>query len=190
MQASKHEAQQTPQMTLALSRVSAGLSVFTLALGFALSGLWVGMGAVLAVGALWLLGHLRTPGQPHALVAQRALPWTSSAALVMLAAAAAVAVLIAVGGGWPVLGLVAALVAWDLDQFAQRMRAAGRVDGAPELERHHIRRLLVVAAIGGVLGAIGLGIRVRLSFELALLLAALAMVGLGLIVGYIRRMGD
>ena len=74
-------------MTLALSRASAGLSVFTLALGFALSGLWVGMAAVLFIGALWLLGHLRAlshlhpPGQPGAL------PWASSAALVMLAAA-------------------------------------------------------------------------------------------------------
>ena len=64
MQAAKHKAQQTPQMTLALSRASAGLSVFVLALGFALSGLWVGMAAVLAVGALWLLGHLRAPGSP------------------------------------------------------------------------------------------------------------------------------
>ena len=88
------------------------------------------------------------------------------------------------------LGLVAALVAWDLDQFAQRMRVAGRVDGAPELERRHIRRLLIVAAIGGVLGAIGLGLRVRLSFGLALLLAALAMLGLSITVGFLRRLRD
>ena len=125
MQATKHKPQEIPQMTVALSRASAGLSVFVLALGFALSGLWAGMAAVLTVGALWLLGHMR------ALRRKSALTRASSAALVMLAAAAAVAVLVAVGGGLPVLGLVAALVAWDLDQFAQRMRAAGRVDGAP-----------------------------------------------------------
>ena len=139
-------------MTLALSRASAGLSVFTLALGFALSGLWVGMVAVLAVGALWLLDHLRAPSHQRP--------------------------------------PVAALVAWDLDQFAQRMRAAGRVDDAPGLERRHIRRLLVVAAIGGVLGAIALGLRVRLSFGLALLLAALAMLGLGIAIGFMRRLRD
>jgi len=184
MQATKHKAQEIPQMTLALSRASAGLSVFTLALGFALSGLWVGVAAVLAVGALWLLGHLRSLGR------KSALPWASSAALVMLAAAAAVAVLVAVGGGWPVLGLVAALVAWDLDQFAQQMRSAGRVDDAPGLERRHIRRLLVVAVMGGVLGAIALGLRVRLNFSLALLLAALAMSGLGIVIGAMRRVGD
>ena len=190
MQATKHKAQEVPQMTLALSRASAGLSVFTLALGLALSGLWVGMVAVLAVGALWLLDHLRAPSHQRPPGHPGAVPWASSAALVMLAAAAAVAVLVAVGGGWPALGLVAALVAWDLDQFAQRMRAAGRVDDAPGLERRHIRRLLVVAAIGGVLGAIALGLRVRLSFGLALLLAALAMLGLGIAIGFMRRLRD
>jgi hypothetical protein len=165
-------------MTLALSRASAGLSVFVLALGFGLSGLWVGTVAVLAVGALWLVGQLR------------GLPWASSAALALQSAAAAVAVLIAVGGGWPVLGLVTALVAWDLDQFVQRMRAAGRVDDARGQERRHIRRLLVVAGIGGLLGAIGLGIEVRLSFGMALLLAALATLGLSAAISFLRRQRD
>jgi hypothetical protein len=41
-----------------------------------------------------------------------------------------------------------------------------------------------------VLGAVVLGIRVRLSFEVALVLAALAMLGLGLIIGYLRRVRD
>ena len=70
------------------------------------------------------------------------------------------------------------------------MRAAGRFDDAPGLERRHIRRLLVVAAIGGVLGAIGLGLRVRLSFGLALLLATLAMLGLSITIGFLRRLRD
>ena len=182
MQATEQKAQQRPQMTLALSRASAGLSVLVLALAFALSAEWVGVTAVLAGGVLWLLGHLRPQSRPGA--------FASSAALFVLVAAAAAEVLLAVGGGWPVLGLVAALVAWDLDQFVQLMRSAGRVDGAAELERRHIRRLLVVAVIGGVLGTIVLGLRVRLSFELALVLAVLAMLGLDLIIGYLRRVGD
>ncbi len=178
MQATEQKAQQTPQMTIWLSRAGAGLSVFVLALVFALNDLWLGVAAVLAGGALWLLGHLR----PGALA--------STAALVVLVASAGAQVLLSVGGAWPVLGLAAALVAWDLDQFLQLMRSAGRVDGAAKLERRHIRRLLIVAVIGGVLGAIGMGIRVRLSFELALVLAALAMLGLGLVIGYLRRVRD
>ena len=182
MQATEQKAQFAPRMTLRLSRASAGSSVFVLGLGFALSGLWAGVAAVLAGGALWLLGHLSPQNRLGASA--------SSVALVVLAGAAAAAMIYAIGGGWPVLGLVAALVAWDLEQFAQQMRAAGRVDGATELERRHIRRLLLTAAIGSVLGLIGLGLRVRLRFGLALLLAALVMSGLGLIVGYLRRVGD
>ena len=178
MQTFESEAQQTPQMTIWLSRASAGLSVFVLALAFALSDLWAGVAAVLAGGALWLLGHLR------------ALRWTSSVALIVLVTAAAIAVSHSIGGGWPVLGLVAALVAWDLDQFAQLVRAAGRVDGARDLELRHIRRLLAVASIGGLLAGIGMGLRVRFSFELALVLGALVMLGLSIAVGYLRRLRD
>ena len=182
MQAIEQKAQHTPRMTRTLSRASAGLSVFVLALIFARSGLWAGVAEVLAGGALWLLGHLRPQGRSGALA--------PSVALVVLAGAAAAAMINAIGSGWPVLGLVAALVAWDLEQFAQAMRAAGRVDGVTELERRHIRRLLLTAVIGGVLGLVGLGLRVRLRFGLALLLAALVMAGLGLIVGYLRRLGE
>jgi hypothetical protein len=184
MQAAKQNAKEIPQMTVALARAGAGLSVFFLALGFALSGLWPGTAAILAVGALWLLGHLRPTGQLGAL------RWTSSAAFAMLVIGAAVAMWMSVWAGWPLLGLVAALATWDLDQFARQMRIAGRVDDGPGLERRHIQRLLIVAAIGCLLAAVGLVLRLRLSFGLALLLAALAMLGLSLIVGYMRRMGD
>jgi hypothetical protein len=184
MQAAKQKAEEIPQMTVALSRAGAGLSVFFLALGFASSGLWAGTAAVLAVGALWLLGHLRGPGQPGVL------RWTSSAAFAMQAIAAAVAVWMEVWAGWPLLGLVAALVTWDLDQFAWRMRAAGRVDDGPGLERLHIQRLSIVAGIGCLLAAAGLVVRVRLSFGLALFLAAVAMLGLSLVIGTTRRAGD
>ncbi len=178
MQAVESKTEQMPRMTLTLYRASVGLAVFSLALGYALSDLWAGVVAVLAAGGLWLLGH------------RRSLPWTSSLCLVVQTVAAAVAVLYGVWGGWPVISLVAALVAWDLDEFAQRMRAAERVDDAPGQERRHIQRVLVVAGIGGLLAIVGLVLQVRLSFGLALLLAALAMLGLSLIIGIMRRAGD
>lgn len=178
MQAVESKTEQMPRMTLALYRVSVGLAVFSLALGYALSDLWAGVVAVLATGGLWLLGQLRT------------LSWTSSVCLVVQTVAAAVAVLNGVWGGWPVIGLVAALVAWDLDEFAQRLRAAGRVDDVPGQERRHIQRVLIVAGIGGLLAIVGLVLQVRLSFGLAHLLAALAMLGLSLVIGIMRRAGD
>jgi hypothetical protein len=165
-------------MISALSSASAGLSVLVLALGFALNDIWAGTAAVLAAGALWLLSQWR------------ALPWASTAGLVAQAIAAAAAMLLGVGGGWPVLALVAALVAWDLDQFSQRMRAAGRVDDAPGQERRHIRRLLIVAGLGGLLGLVALSFQVRLSFGLALVLAVVMMLCLSMVIGYMRRAGD
>jgi hypothetical protein len=165
-------------MISTLSAASVGLSASFLALGFALHDLWAGTAAVLAAGALWLLAQWR------------ARPWASPAGLVVQAAAAAAAILLGFGGGWPVLALVAALVAWDLDQFSQRMRAAGRVDDALGQERRHVRRLMVVAGLGGLLGLAALGLQVRLSFGLALLMAVVMMLCLSLVIGYMRRAGD
>ena len=178
MQAAESKAQQTPRMTTALSLAGGALSVFSLAVGYAAGDLWSGVVAVLAAGGLWLLGHLR------------ALSWTSSVFLVVQAVAAGVALLHDVWGGWSVIGLVAALVAWDLDQFAQRMRSAGRVDDAPGQERRHLRRVLAVAGVGGLLGIVGLILQVRLGFGVALLLAVLAILGLTLTIGTMRRTGE
>ena len=165
-------------MISTLSSASIGLSASLLACGFALHDQWVGTAVVLAAGALWLLAQWR------------ALPWASPAGLVAQGIAAAVAMLLGVGGVWPVLALVAALVAWDLDQFSQRMRAAGRVDDALGQERRHIRRILIVAGLGGLLGLAALSLQVRLSFGLALLLAVVMMLCLSLVIGYVRRAGD
>lgn len=184
MQVTEHKAQQPLRMTVALTAASVGLSVFSLALGFALTGLWSGTVAVVAAGAMWMLGQLRRAGQAGALA------WISSTGLVVMAIASAMAMMYGVGGGWSVLCLVAALVAWDLDQFAQRVRVAGRVDDLSGQEQHHIRRVLAVAGIGGLLGIVGLVLRVRLAFGLALLLAALVIVCLSLVIGYMRRAGD
>ena len=188
MRATEQQVQQTPQMTMWLSRASAGLSVFVLALVFVLNDLWLGVAAVLAGGALWLLGHVRPLGPQRPLSRPGAL--ASSAALVVLVAAAGAQVLLTVGGGWPVLGLAAALVSVDLDQFAQMMRAVGLDDCAAELERRHIRRLLVVAAIGSVLGWVVFGVCLRLCFVLGLIVAGRALLGLGLTIGYLRRVRD
>jgi hypothetical protein len=75
-------------------------------------------------------------------------------------------------------GVVAALAAWDLDHFAQRLRGAGRVVGEAELVQAHMLRLLPIVLIGLLLGAVGLGLQIELRFGWALLLGALAVLGL------------
>jgi hypothetical protein len=85
------------------------------------------------------------------------------------------------------VGVVVALVAWDLDRFTWRMRAAGRVEGVDALERRHLWRLLIVAGSGLFLGAAALSVKIRLGFVVAFLLAFLAVLGLSRVVGFLQR---
>jgi hypothetical protein len=114
----------------------------------------------------------------------------ASVALVLLIGAAAIGLWSGVAGGWALVGVAAALVAWDLDRFVWRMRAAGCVEGADVLERRHLQRLLTVGGTGLLLGAVALSLRIRLGFAAAFLLALLAVLGLSRVIGFLRREGD
>ena len=151
------------------------LAAADLALGHGLNGSWGGVVVALVVGAFWLVGRRRRWG------------WVASVALVLLIGVAAVGQQGGAGGGWMLVGVVIALVAWDLDRFIWRVRAAGRVKEVDALERRHLWRLLLVAGAGLLLGTAALSVRIRLGFVVAFLLALLAMLGLSRVVGLLRR---
>ncbi|MBN1810420.1 MAG: hypothetical protein JXA14_01135 [Anaerolineae bacterium] len=165
-------------MTAWLLPAGTVLAAAALAMGCGLDGLWGGVVAVGVVGAFWMVGQWRRWG------------WVASVALVLLIGAAAVGLRLGVGGGWMLVGVVAALVAWDLDRFAWRVRAAGRVEDADALERRHLQRLLAVGGAGLLLGAVALSFRIRLGFAVAFMLALLAVLGLSWAVGFLRRERD
>jgi hypothetical protein len=154
------------------------LAAAVLTAGYGLSGLWDGAAVALVAGGFWLIGQWRRWG------------WAAPVALVLLIGAATVGLWLGVGGGWMLVGVVAALVAWNLDRFVWRLRAAGRVEEADTLERHYLRRLLIVGGVGLLLGAVALSLRIRLGFAVASLLALLAVLGLSRMVGFLRREGD
>ena len=87
-------------------------------------------------------------------------------------------------------GMSAALAAWDLDYFAQRLRSVEYTTRAHDLERRHLRRLLVVEGLGLLLGAVALGVKVRFSFATACLLGLVAVLGLSQAVGFLRHESD
>lgn len=153
------------------------LAAAALATGYGLEGSWSGAVAALVVGAFWLVGQWRKWG------------WVASMALVLLIGVAAAGQMRGVGGGWMLVGVVVALVAWDLDRFAWRMRVAGHVEGVGALEQRHLWRLLIVAGVGLFLGAVALSIKIRLGFAVAFLLAFVAVVGLSRVVGFLQREG-
>ena len=153
------------------------LAAAVLAVGYGVNGLWVGALVCLALGDLWLLAQRRAWG------------WGASVVLVFLTGLAAIGVWLNVSPDWMLVGAVIVLCTWDLDHFVQRMSEAGHVEGALELERSHLQRLLLVALLGLLLGAIALRIKITLGFGAALLLALLAVLALSRAIQAMRREG-
>ena len=95
-----------------------------------------------------------------------------------------------VGVGWMLVGVVAALSAWDLDHFVQRLNGVGRVTKVRDLEQRHLQRLLIVDVSGLMLSVVALGIKVEFGLVTAMLLGLLVILGLSRMVGFLRREGD
>lgn len=158
--------------------VSTGLATGLLALGYGLSGQWTWSPLIVAVGLLWLLGQWRGWG------------WVASVGLVVCAGIAILGFWADLGVGWLWFGMVAALTTWDLDHFVRRMRSVHRVERAGDLERRHLQRLLIVNGLSLLITAVALGIEIKFSFATALLLGALAVLGLSQAIGFLMRQSD
>jgi hypothetical protein len=149
-----------------LTLLCAGMATLALALGYAGQALWAGVGVDVAIGLLWLVGDWRS------------LDWRADPCLAGWVGMAAFGAWQGLPAGWMLIGLVAALAAWDLGHFAMRLRGVGAITEFAELTRAHLRQLAFVVGAGLLLGGIALGIRVELTFGWAILTAALAIIGL------------
>lgn len=165
-------------MTARLLPISVGLATLALALGYGLGGRWTVAAAALAAGVLWLAGWWRR------------LDGVESVGLLAFAGLAAAGLWLELGAGWMLLGLVGALLAWDLAPFQRRMAAMGRVQEREAVERQHLARLGLVTGLGLLLALLALGIELRLTFLPTLLLGLLAVIGLGRALSHIRRESD
>src|SRR3954467_8933370 len=125
-----------------LTLLCAGLATFALALGYAGQALWAGVGVAVAIGLLWLAGD------------RRGWDWAAEPCLAGWVGLAAFGAWRGAISGWMLIGVVAALAAWDLRHFDMRLRAAGAIPPPEGLTRAHLRRLAVVAASGLLLGGI------------------------------------
>ena len=149
-----------------LAWICAGLATLAPALGYAGQSLWVGAGICAAIGLLWLTGQSRgwdwvaDPCLAGWVWHGRLWRWQELPAVWMLA------------------GVVAALAAWDLARFDERLRTAGAIPRRAELTRAHLRHLALAAAAGLLLGGIALGVRFELTFGWVVLIGALAIAGI------------
>jgi hypothetical protein len=128
-----------------------------------------------ALGLLWLIGQWR------------GWRWSASAGLISLTGLAAWGVWSQLPAPWLLFGLVAALAAWDLARFSQRLQQARQVIDEASLIWAHLQRLLIIAGLGLLLGEIALAVRLEFNLGWALLLGLLLILGLSQVTNLIRR---
>jgi hypothetical protein len=161
-----------------LASSSVVLAILALAIGYVGNAIWVGAGITLVVGLLWLAGQWR------------GWDWAADFGLICCVGLATFGIWSQLPAVWMLVGTVAALAAWDLDHFAERLRSVGNVVGQAELTRSHLGRLLVVGAAGLLIGAVALGVRLELSFGWSVFASMLAILSLRGLIGLLKREGE
>ena len=112
------------------------LGTASLAMGYGQAGADVYARWFLLLAALWLVAHFRK------------WYWFSSVALLITVFAAAYGVWHEYPTVWMLLGAVGGLLGWDLSDFAMRLSYAAPTDDIQSMERFHLERVGVVAALG------------------------------------------
>jgi hypothetical protein len=85
------------------------------------------------------------------------------------------------------IAAIAAVGAWDLDYFLQRLQFANPDATNPRLGIDHLRRLGLAEGLGLVLGIVGLTTQIQISFWVAVALALLTAIGLSRLIVYLRK---
>ena len=163
-------------MTIIALILSILLGTISLAIGYAQGGmagysLWF-----LVLAAIWLITHFRK------------WYWFSSIALLIVIIAAAFGVWSEFTSVWMLLGALGGLLGWDLSDFARRLSYASPMDDTRGMERIHMERVGIVAALGFGLALLSIFVHVqRLAFEVAVGLVLLATLGLTRLVIGLRK---
>jgi hypothetical protein len=163
-------------MTIIVLILSIILGTVSLANGYLQAGASNYSVWFLLLGVLWLVTHFRK------------WYWFSSLALLIMVFGAAYGVWREFPTVWMLLGALGGLLGWDLSDFARRLSYASPMDDTRGLERLHMERVGIVAALGFGLALLSVVIRVeRLPFEIAVGLVLLAALGLTRLVIGLRK---
>jgi hypothetical protein len=163
-------------MTILALVLSILLGTASLAIGYSQAGasnypLWF-----LLLAAIWLVTHFRK------------WYWFSSIALLLIVLGAAYGVWSEFPSVWMLLGALGGLLGWDLSEFARRLSYAAPMDDTRSMERLHLERVGIVAALGFGLAILSVIIHVeRLAFEVAVGLVIFAALGLTRLVIGLRK---
>jgi hypothetical protein len=163
-------------MTIVAMILSILLGTISLAIGYAQGGVAGDSLWFLLLAVVWLSAHFRK------------WYWFSSIALLIIILAAAFGVWQEYSTVWMLLGALGGLLGWDLSDFARRLGYAAPMDDTRSLERLHMGRVGIVAALGLGLALLSVFIHIqRLAFEVAVGLVLLAALGLTRLVIGLRK---
>jgi len=168
-------------ITQRLAYTSCVLAAAALALSFFLRGFIPGSAVMIAVGMLWLLGLRRRWG------------WVSGNMFLLFGVINAILLLIQAPPILEVISLSASLITWDLDHFQVRLDRIRSVEMARGVEKGHIAHLAAGVAAGILAAAAALLIHIQLSFAIALIAGAAALLFLSQAVSRLsnrRRRGE
>jgi hypothetical protein len=150
------------------------LAASSLGLAYGLGGLWIPTAGMAAVGLLGILGQrANKSGMTEVAVALFVVAATAGAVLNL-----SMLVL--------VVGVIAALSAWNLDGLARELASVDAVKHQRVLQESYLKRLLLVDGLSFLLAAAAATVRLRLSFSIALLVALVGLVGLSRVLRFIR----
>jgi hypothetical protein len=154
------------------------LGVGSLAWGYMQVGLPQFARGILFFGALWLLA-----------VWQR-WRWFAPIGLIFTAVTAALGLwLLNFAPGWMLAGVIGGLAAWDLTYFRYRQHFVASEEERRLMEGRHLVRLLGVTLLGFLLASLAMLVKLQFSFEWAMLLALIVIIGTVQLVAWFRRRG-
>jgi hypothetical protein len=163
-------------MTIVAMILSIVLGTGSLAYGYFQAGMPDPARWCVLLGIVWILAHWRK------------LYWFSGLGLLLTIIAAAYGVWHNFTTVWMLLGALGGLLGWDLSDFAMRLSYAAPTDDIQGMERRHLERAGIVAALGFGLALLSLVIHInRLAFEVAVGLVLLAALGLTRLVIGLRK---
>jgi hypothetical protein len=158
--------------------ISLVLAVGSLGYGFGQARLWVWTVIIGIGGVLWCLSRFSSWELAPSLFFASFIAFSATGSMLGLSP-------IFVFGG-----VIASLIAWDLDRFYQRWKTAEPFENQRRLEFLHLRRLLWVCCCAAGSLIVGVLLEFRFNFMIMLLFGALAVLGLGRAIGLLRAQGE
>jgi hypothetical protein len=116
--------------------------------------------------------------------------WISVIGIFLCLSLAAYGLWVDLSTGWMIAGALGGLMAWDLAGFMRRQHNAPKTEELSGLQRRHLARLTIVAALGLFLSSISMFISLEFTFEWMVVLTLIAILGISQMIAWLRKGGE